>query len=153
MKATVLLAAAMLTACASNSPPRAILGDPAVLSANDLCQAWAQKPLTQANADYQTSAWQEIVKRGLFNQKQVETIRAGLLEVGMPEAAALCAWGRPRRSATLQMTPTLNERMYRRTSYEAGGVVSVYVYTCNAVITVIQTKRGNARQLARDCRS
>jgi hypothetical protein len=136
------------------SPPRAVTGDPATLTANDLCQAWAQKPLTQTHVDYQSSVWQEIVRRGMFTAAQTEQIRAGLLEVGMPEYAALCAWGRPRRFAAFQTKPTVfNEYMFRRLSYEAGGAVSFYVYTCNAVITSVQSKRGNRKNLARECNS
>jgi hypothetical protein len=132
-------AVATLVACATTHVP--ISGQPAKLANRDLCRAWAEKPVTQARITYQAAVWNEIVARNMFTAAQLSQIRAGVLEVGMPDAALLCVWGKPRRLLTVQKRPVhVEEWKFRVLSLEAGGAVSYFAYTCDGIIASIQNQ-------------
>lgn len=105
-------------------------------STGEICYAWAISRVGSTDAANGEIAFQELLKRKAFSNKDLVAIKAfGKPIVGMSEAAAICAWGGT--YDTVNTTTTGNGTMKQYVErFESG--YARYFYTQNGVVTAVQ---------------
>lgn len=83
------LIALLLAACAAPpSGPESFAG----MTDATLCNNWVTAARSGMTA-FAEPAWEELSRRRALTARDVEDVTAGVVRVGMSEAAAICAWG------------------------------------------------------------
>jgi hypothetical protein len=128
--ASATLASMSLTACTLS--PETV----AQRSTADICYAWAISRVGSTGPENAEVAFQELVRRQEFSNKDLVAIKTfGKPVVGMSEQAAICAWGGTYDYVNTTTTQNGATRQFVE-RFESG--YTRYFYTRSGVVTAVQ---------------
>lgn len=127
---TASTAAAFLAACTLSEDTVGQQSTP------EICYAWAISRVGSTDAANGEIAFQELLRRKEFSNKDLVAIKAfGKPIVGMSEKAAICAWGGSYDSVNTTTTSSGTMKQYVE-RFESG--YTRYFYTQNGIVTAVQ---------------